>query len=79
MYHECGLILVEKCMYIPGKDAVSKLLEDLCVLFFTFTEVEVSFAKGTDQPKTITEPGFWTDSSNHKTHFHCVMVHPRCL
>ncbi len=88
------------------------VLQNLYVLFSingAITEVQVTFAKGTDTTPYHDRPWLldlllvtvwmilssslvrstrrpflpkntWnTDSSDHSTHFHCVMVHPRCL
>ncbi len=87
------------------------VLQNLYVLFSingAITEVQVTFAKGTDTTPYHDRPWLldlllvtvwmilfflvrstrhpflpkntWnTDSSDHSTRFHCVMVHPRCL
>ncbi len=87
------------------------VLQNLYVLFSingAITEVQVTFAKGTDttpyhdrpwlldlllvtvwmilfffgpeHTASIPPKNTWnTDSSDHSTRFHCVMVHPRCL
>ncbi len=115
MCAECGFAL--SCWNMhghPGKDVFLKAAycaQNLYVLFSindAITEVQVTFAKGTDttpyhdrpwlldlllvtvwmilfffgpeHTASIPPKNTWnTDSSDHSTRFHCVMVHPRCL